>query len=413
VTIARRLAPYVAHAALWALLTTTGPFADIRVNDFFVYTTYRDLMLGDGLLPFRDFGFEYPPLAALPMLAMPSQFWFGAIMLVSSLVAQFCAARLAGARGELVAWLLVAQPILVGASLRTHFDALAVALMLAGLALVVADRPETAGGLASGGRHGLRILRELRPPSAPLGMALLGLATMTKLFPVVLVPGVVVWLLARWRDREAMLGLLAFAAVVLVLALPFAGSGLLDMGRFHLDRPVQIESTPASVLWALGDSYVTGTNLTPDRFKSNGLAGGPAGAVQAVFSLLSIAGLLAAIPLARRDLVLSATASVLAFVALGKVFSPQYVIWLAPFAALAWARGERAAGALIAAGVALTQVEFPRHYLDLVNGETWVVLVIALRNVVLVAALALILLHGRRAAAAARWSPRASAATSG
>ena len=33
--------------------------------------------------------------------------WFGAIMLVSSLVTQFCAARLAGARGELVAWLLV------------------------------------------------------------------------------------------------------------------------------------------------------------------------------------------------------------------------------------------------------------------------------------------------------------------
>ncbi|MEA2179628.1 MAG: hypothetical protein QOG77_2925, partial [Solirubrobacteraceae bacterium] len=173
----RRVAPYAAHAALWALLTTTGPFADIRVNDFFVYTGYADL-LRDGMLPFRDFGFEYPPLAALPMLAMPSAFWFGVIMLVSSLVAQFCAARLAGGRGELVAWLLVAQPILIGASLRTHFDALAVAFMLAGLALVIADRPV-------------------------LGLSVLGLATMTKLFPAVLVPGVLLWLLARHRDREA------------------------------------------------------------------------------------------------------------------------------------------------------------------------------------------------------------------
>jgi hypothetical protein len=95
--------PYLAHAALWVLLTTTGPFADIRVNDFFVYTTYAGLMR-EGMLPFRDFGFEYPPLAALPMLAMPSAFWFGAIMLASSLVVQLCAARLAGARGELVAW---------------------------------------------------------------------------------------------------------------------------------------------------------------------------------------------------------------------------------------------------------------------------------------------------------------------
>ena len=125
----------------------------------------------------------------------------------------------------LVAWLLVAQPILVGASLRTHFDALAVALMLAGLALVVAERPV-------------------------LGLTVLGLATMTKLFPAVLVPGVVLYLLARYRDREALLGTLAFAAVVVVLALPFAGQGLVDMARFHLDRPIQIESTPASVLWA-------------------------------------------------------------------------------------------------------------------------------------------------------------------
>jgi len=382
---ARRLAPYAAHAALWALLTTAGPFADIRVNDFFVYTTYADLMR-DGLLPFRDFGFEYPPLAALPMLAMPSQFWFGAIMLVSSLVGQACAARLAGARGELVAWLLVAQPILIGASLRTHFDALAVALMLAGLALVVASHPVA-------------------------GLAVLGLAAMTKLFPAVLVPGVLLWLVARRRDREARLGLLAFVAVCAVVALPFAGEGLLDMARFHLDRPVQIESTPASVLWALGDSYVTGTNLTPDRFKSNGLAGGPADAVQAVFSVLTLGGLLLAIPLARRDLVLSATASLLAFVALGKVFSPQYVIWLAPFAALAWARGERLAGALIALGVALTQIEFPRNYLALVQGETWVVAVVAVRNAALVAALGLILLSGRRAAAAARSRPRAAHAS--
>jgi hypothetical protein len=379
--------PYLALAALWVLLTTHGPFADIRVNDFFVYTTYADLMR-EGMLPFRDFGFEYPPLAALPMLAMPSAFWFGAIMLAGSLVVQACAARLAGARGELVAWLLVAQPILIGASLRTHFDALAVALMLGGLVLVIMDRPV-------------------------LGLAVLGLATMTKLFPAVLVPGVVLWLLARRRDRQARLGLLAFAAVCVLLALPFVGPGLVDMARFHLDRPVQIESSPASVLWALGDSYVTGTNLTPDRFKSNGLAGGPAGTVQALFTLAQIGGLLAAIPLARRDLVLSAAASVLAFVALGKVFSPQYVIWLAPFAALLWARGQRAAGVLIAVGVALTQVEFPRHYLDLVRGETWVVAVIALRNAVLLAALALLLVSGRRAAGSARWSRRASVPTPG
>ena len=238
---------------------------------------------------------------------------------------------------------------------------------------------------------------------------------MTKLFPAVLVPGVLVWLVARRRDREAVQGLAAFVAVVVVIALPFAGSGLLDMARFHLDRPVQIESSPATVLWALGDSYVTGTELRPDRFKSNGLAGGPAGAVQAVFTVLAIAALLAAIPLARRDLVLSAAASVLAFVALGKVLSPQYVIWLAPFAALVWARGERLAGALIAAGVALTQVEFPGTTSTSSTARPGWSLVVALRNAALLAALGLILFGSARtqAAGSARSRRPASAAMRG
>jgi uncharacterized membrane protein YidH (DUF202 family) len=97
------------------------------------------------------------------------------------------------------------------------------------------------------------------------------------------------------------------------------------------------------------------------------------------------------------------------------VLSPQYVIWLAPFAALVWARGERLAGALIAAGVALTQVEFPRHYLDLINGEDWVVLVVALRNAALLAALGLILFGSARtqAAGSARSRRPASAAMRG
>ena len=121
------------------------------------------------------------------------------------------------------------------------------------------------------------------------------------------------------------------------------------------------------------------------------LAGGPAGAVQAVFTVLMIGGLLAAIPLARRDLVLSATASVLAFVALGKVLSPQYVIWLAPFAALAWVWRQRAVAGLTAAAIVLTHVEFPSRYFDLINEQTGVILVVGARNAVLLVALALLL----------------------
>ena len=76
-------------------------------------------------------------------------------------------------------------------------------------------------------------------------------------------------------------------------------------------------------------------------------------------------------------------AALLAFVTLGKVFSPQYVIWLAPFAALAWVWGQRAVALLVAAAIVLTHVEFPSRYFDLINVRTDVVLIVAARNVLL------------------------------
>jgi uncharacterized membrane protein len=203
-----------------------------------------------------------------------------------------------------------------------------------------------------------------------------------------------------------------------LVSLPLAGSGYVDSFTFHVDRPVQIESTPATVLFALGGSGVTGTNLRPDRFKSNGLDGGQAGLVAALFAFALVVVTATVVGLAargrdHRHLVLTGFAALLAFVSLGKVFSPQYVIWLAPFAALAWAWGERAVAALTGAAIVLTHVEFPSRYFDLINEKTGVILVVAARNALLLVALGLLLASLRRpAAAAARSRPRAAAASS-
>ncbi|MBA3328941.1 MAG: hypothetical protein H0T43_11635, partial [Solirubrobacterales bacterium] len=147
------IAPAVALALLWALATTVGPFSDTTVNDLFVYRTYADL-LRDGALPYLDFGFEYPPLAAVPigLAALPGggedayAASFAVLMLGCALAGQQLAARLAGGgrEGETVAWLLALAPVLIGASVRTHFDALPVALALGALLAFARDRP-TAG----------------------------------------------------------------------------------------------------------------------------------------------------------------------------------------------------------------------------------------------------------------------------
>jgi hypothetical protein len=371
------LAPAAALALLWAVATTVGPFSDTTVNDLFVYRSYADLLL-DGQLPYLDFGFEYPPLAAIPLWAgglagtdEPAYaVTFGALMAGCALVGQVLAARLAGAArdGIVVAWLLALAPIVIGASVRTHFDALPVAFALGGLLALSRDRTS-------------------------LGFVLLGLGTMTKLFPGLLAVLAFVWLMARGDARGALRGGAIFVALVLAISLPFAGSGYVESFTFHTERPVQIESTPATVLFALGGSDVTGTNLRPDRFKSNGLDGGHAETVEVLFSVLLVLALMAVVALAARGrdarhLVLCAFAALLAFVTLGKVFSPQYVIWLAPFAAIAWVWGQRAAAALTGAAIVLTHLEFPSRYFDLINEDPTVIWIVAARNALLLAALA-------------------------
>ena len=224
---------------------------------------------------------------------------------------------------------------------------------------------------------------------------------MTKLFPGLLAVLALAWLLARGERTAALRGAAIFAAVVVAISLPFAGSGYVDSYRFHLDRPVQIESSAASVLFALGGSEVTGTNLRPDRFKSNGLDGGHAQRRAHLFTIALVLALAWIVALAARrpdarHFVLCAFAALLAFVVLGKVFSPQFVIWLAPFAALAWVWRQRAVALLTAIGIVLTHVEFPSRYFDLVQEHPDVIKLVAARNALLLVAL-VVLAHSARA----------------
>jgi uncharacterized membrane protein len=386
-------APALALALVYAVATTVGPFSDMTVNDLFVYRTDADL-LAAGRLPYLDFGFEYPPLAALALwlAGLPGRdeatyaVSFALLVAPFVLATQWLAAQLAGGAraGAAVAWLLVLTPLLIGASLRTHFDAIPIALSLGGLLALARER-------------------------ALLGFALLGLGTMTKLFPGLLAVVAVVWLAGRGEWRVALRGAAIFAAVGVAISLPFAGKGYVDSYRFHLQRPVQIESTPATVLFALGGSRVTGTNLRPDRFKSNGLDGGAAEPVAALFAVALVLALAAIVVLAgrqpdARQLVLCAFAALLAFVCLGKVLSPQYMIWLAPFAALAWVWRERAVALLTVCAIVLTQVEFPTRYFDLINERSDAIAIVAARNALLLAALVVL------TAALARRQPLAGSA---
>jgi hypothetical protein len=387
---ARRLGPAAALAVVYGVAVTVGPTSDVSVNDLYLYRSMTGLVQ-DGLAPYLDWGFEYPPLAIVP-IALGGAFGntegvypvtFGLLMLGCLLAVQAWAGALAG---RAAAWAVALSPVLLGAMIRTHYDLLPVAMVAGALALFARGRSTPA-------------------------FAVLGLGTATKLFPALLVPIAVLWLVARGERERVVPGIAAFAAVVALVCAPFLSDGFVDQFRFHLERPVQIESTPALVLSVLGESSVTGTPQRPDEFKSNGLDGGPADGVSAVFTVLFLFAYAAVLVLARsagdvRRLTLLSLAAVVAFIALGRVLSPQYMIWLLPFAAAAWAWGDRAIALLCAGAALLTLIEFPTRYFDLVDQDAGVVALVGVRNGVL-----LVLLGVTFATVAGRArSPRRAAA---
>src|SRR3954447_24343058 len=262
------LGPVALLAASWAAMWKLDPFSDTRITDVFIYA-HDAALLASGVMPYSaGFPFEYPPLPLLPMgggrgLGGDYETTFGVLMALCALGTLIALYALAGMRA---AWAFALTPLLAGAVLRTHFDLLA-ALVLAGTLLAF----------------------ERRGPL--LGFGLLGVGAMVKGFPAVIVPVPLAWYGGRGERRAAAAGGAVFAAVALAVSAPFLGSGYVDAYRFHVDRPVQIESTPAVVLYALGGTHVTGTATVADEFNSNGLRGGPADAVQAVFGVLALLSL--------------------------------------------------------------------------------------------------------------------------
>ncbi len=383
----RLLVPALALlVAGWAVILWVPPFSDDSVNDLYVYRTFAEPVLR-GELPYREQFFEYPPLAA-PAIVLPGLIgtgeeafrwaFAGWTLLLAAAVVVLCGALAARTGGDRRRALLAAaaMPLLCGAMLRTHFDLAPVALMLLALWLVVAARPR-------------------------LGLAVLGVAVMTKGFPLVAAPVILAWIGARDGRRAAFEAGVALAGtIVLVAAFAIAASadGFRDSISYQVDRPVQVESTPAAFVYAL-DGLGLGAADGLGSHRSDGLEHPAADAVATLLAavMLALVALLslqaAARPDDRRALVLAALGAVAAFACLGRVLSPQYLVWIVPLGVLAFAWRLRALAFVVALATVLTQVEFPGLYPELVDREPFPVALVCLRDAALLAAVALTVLE--------------------
>ena len=386
----KRAAVALVAAALGATLPP-GPWGDERVSDLFLYRSYADVFLA-GSLPYRDVPFEYPPLAA-PLIALPAlagtgqeayRLAFAALVLVlaAGLVLLVGAlARRTGGDPRRAMLAAAAAPLLTGALVRTRFDLAPVVLTVAALVLLCSQRPRA-------------------------GMAVLGLGAMTKGFPLVAAPVALAWLVARGERRAAVEGAAALCLVCLAVggaAVALSPGGALDAVTYHVERPVQVESAPALALLGL-DKLGVGEAETVHSHGSDGIEHPAATAVAALSGALMV-GVIALIVAAvarrppeetgpgdqaeARTLALASLAAVAAFAAFGKVLSPQFLIWLAPLGALAFAWRMHALALAVAAATALTLVEFPAHYGDVLARHPAALGLVAVRDAVMAAVVVL------------------------
>jgi len=339
-----------------------------------------------GEVPYRDFSLEYPP-GALPPIVLPAlepgsgdkgaftalEAVFGALLVLA--VARLV--RTASRWNFIVAVTSVAAiPWLLGPIVFLRFDLWPTLLTVLAILAMLEGRARLAG-------------------------ASLAVAVTAKLFPIVLAVPLAIEAVRRRQLGRAIAAGVAAGVVVMLPFLALAPGGVRYSLERQLHHGLQIESVGGSVI-------ALAATVNRSSYRTVFVDGaweihGP-GALAAV-DAMTVAGLLsvvaASLLLWRRrnslDVAMAAAAFVSLTLVFSKILSPQYLVWLVPFAVSVRGKTAYAAATMLAFAELLTRFLYPSHYDALVALHGSEVAMLAIRNaLVLATAVALVIALVRR-----------------
>jgi hypothetical protein len=263
--------------------------------------------------PYRDFDVEYAPAETIAIEALAggglvsTAVRLAALALTCDLLA-FAGLWYGWGRRPAALYLLIGVPLVP--FIYSRLDPLVVMLAIWGLALARRRRERAGGGV-------------------------LALAGLTKLWPLVVAPA----LLIEQRTRAARWFACLFAAGVVAWIVYGGVDAVRQVVSFRGATGWEIESTVGSIVWLL-----TGG---PVRLEGGAPRVGEIPGWSRALLLLALAAVLVAIWARARGRHVDAAgapslAALAALLALAPVFSLQYALWLSPWAAIAWIDGRTA-----------------------------------------------------------------------
>ncbi len=363
------------------------------------------LKILEGQMPYSDFASEYPPLALLifiiPALffrslslyyvAFATEIFLFDLLAIALIIYISRRLNMSTVRSLTVYTFFIA--FVAGPIVVQRYDLVPAVLVLAALAALIKGKNNTA-------------------------WAVLALSVMAKLYPIVVAPLFAIWHIMKGQYRQLVKGVAVFLAVIFVIAIPWViidAHGFWESISYHLERGLHAESSYGSFILIgqlLGLTQVEGGFSYASYDLTSPLAGNISGASFYIMAVIFIAlYLLFAYQLRKRQnnitsletpaaetealLLRYVSLAVIVFLLSSKVFSIQYMIWLCPLLPLLNIRRSNLIVILLLIAGAFTLYIYPFNYTPFARFETTPVIIMASRNLLLLAIGALILFSKR------------------
>lgn len=372
-----------AHILVFTLLFGTDIYGTKRVSEAYLYYSYSSEML-HGQLPYRDLAVEYPPVS-LVFFILPSLFAqapgayvqaFNVEVLVFDLIGVvfvYLLARRLKLNSTATLAIYTFCLLALGPTVTEHYDLTPAVMVLV--------------SLYAWSRGWNR-----------LTWVVLAIGVLTKIFPVVVAPLILIQQLRAREYRQLASGVASFlvtAAVIIIPCLALSPQGFWESFSYHAERGLQIESTYSSFLlmgYSLGlTSFQVGFDYGSINIAS------PLADTLARLSPLIMVLLLTAVywlfyrrqQAGRPSLNMTGNywlLAILVFMISSKVLSPQFMVWLYPMVPLVTGYWRHLSWIVFVPAGLLTNYVFPGHYWELfLSLERKAIRALFIRNMLLIA----------------------------